>query len=320
MSAGVEDQATALRAWVREAQAGATDAPAQPSPATPRYGSVLDEAMYETPSRGALPGGSSLVITSGKGGVGKTTISVNLAVALARLGRKVVLIDGDLGTANCDLLCGVTPKATLAQVVAGRRAIQDAVTPAPGGFGLVAGASGLSSMADLAPPVRNRLIEHLATLESACDVLLIDTGAGIGPGVLSLVRCADRALVVTHAEPPAMADAYAVIKAVSRGSGPVDMRLLVNRAHGTEEAAAVYARIAGVARRFLGLSLGYGGHVPEGAEASQAVSRRRPVLLESPRCGVSRSLVALAHRIDRHASTPSPSGGLWRRIAQRIRG
>ncbi|MEM7681095.1 MAG: MinD/ParA family protein [Planctomycetota bacterium] len=316
MSAGVGDQATALRAWAKSVRAGAavaSDPSMEPRSAwqggpDPRSGVVASES----------PRASSLVITSGKGGVGKTTISVNLAVALARLGRRVVLLDGDLGTANCDLLCGVTPRATLAQVIAGRRTMVEAVTPTPGGFGLVAGASGLASMADLGLEARGRLLEQLAALESACDVLLIDTGAGIGPGVLSLVRAADRALVVTHAEPPAMADAYAVIKAATRGRASSDMRLLVNRAQNAEQAAAVYSRIAGVARRFLGLPVGYCGHVPEGEEVPQSVRSRAPVVLSAPRCAVSRSVVALAHRIDRHAATPADARGLWRRLAQRL--
>src|SRR6185437_2073758 len=127
----------------------------------------------------------TIAITSGKGGVGKTNMSVNLATVLAGMKRRVVLLDADLGLANADILCNVQPRYNLAHVVAGQRTLSEVMTPVPGGFSLVAGASGLARMADLSEHDRRRLLEDLETLQASSDVLIIDTGAGIGRNVLA---------------------------------------------------------------------------------------------------------------------------------------
>ena len=144
----------------------------------------------------------TLAITSGKGGVGKTTVAVNLAAQLARLGQRVVLLDADLGTANADVLCNIVPSSTLAHVVAGRRTLQDTIVKAPGGFSLIPGASGLAQMAALNERERSRLLEQLQVLEAEADLVLIDTGAGVSPNVLGFLVAAHEVLVVTSPEPP----------------------------------------------------------------------------------------------------------------------
>ncbi|MBB6430758.1 MinD/ParA family protein [Algisphaera agarilytica] len=262
----------------------------------------------------------TLAITSGKGGVGKTTVTVNLAVQLARLGRRVVLLDADLGTANADVMCNVNARSTLAHVVAGQRELEDIIVDAPGGFRLVPGASGLANMANLSAHEHDRLNAQMRRLESSCDVLLIDTGAGVGPNVLSFCVAAERLLVVTTPEPTSITDAYAVIKTINAQTSHPDIRLLVNMVENEAEARAVFARINGVCQRFLGLSPNYAGHVVTDAKVSRAVRQRRPFVLDTPNTKASVCVLSLAHRLDRHAMDPRrQSAGLIKKMASWLR-
>lgn len=263
----------------------------------------------------------ALAITSGKGGVGKSTIAVNLAVMLSKMGRRVALLDADMGTANADVLCNVMPVHTLAHVVTGRRQIEEIVIQAPGGFALIPGASGLAQMAALGHTEQQRLIDQFARLEQAYDVLLIDTGAGIGPGVLGLVAAADRALVVTTPDPTAITDAYAVIKTAHRQAPNLDARLLVNQASDAGEARQVYTRVARVCQKFLGLDIAYAGCLLSDSYVLSSIRNRRPFALDDRQNEATIALSGLAHRLDKHATQPAPSrGGLIRRMTTRLVG
>ncbi|MEO1235788.1 MAG: MinD/ParA family protein [Planctomycetota bacterium] len=294
----VADQAAGLRGLVDEYQRLLASPPTYPS------------------ATGHPRLAQTLAITSGKGGVGKTTVAVNLAAQLARLGRRVVLLDADLGTANADVMCNLGARRTLAHVVAGTCTIDDVLIDAPGGFRLVPGASGLANMANLGQHEHDRLAAQMRRLESNCDLLLVDTGAGVGPNVLSFCVAAERVLVVTTPEPTSITDAYAVIKTIKTQSANPDLRLVVNMARDEAEARAVFTRIAQVCRRFLNLSPSYAGHVLADANVPQAVRKRRPFVLEAPRSAASACVLSLAHRLDRHAVEPeAPSRGLVRRMA-----
>jgi len=260
-----------------------------------------------------------VAITSGKGGVGKSNIAVNLAIRLSRMGRRVVLLDADLGTANADVLCNLSPTGDLAHVVAGRQTLVQAMIEAPGGFRLIPGASGLAQMAALGEFERVRLMQQVRQLEEDNDLVLIDTGAGVSPNVLSFALGADQLLVVTTPEPTAVADAYAVIKIVSRQREDSDVRVLVNMVKDTEEGRDVFKRIDAVCRQFLGLSTLYAGHVVSDPRVSMAVRRRRPFILDSPNCDASACISQLAHRMDRHAIEPR-GDGLLRRMAMWLAG
>src|SRR6185437_5035421 len=159
---------------------------------------------------------SVIAITSGKGGIGKTNISVNLAIRFAAAGKSVVLLDADLGLANADVIFNIDLPANLSHVIARRKDLSDVLVKAPGGFSLVGGASGLARMADLPDADRQRIVQAMAMLEERADVILIDTGAGISPNVLAFTRAADHVRIVTTPEPTAITDAYAVIKVLSR--------------------------------------------------------------------------------------------------------
>lgn len=297
----IVDQAQALRGMIRQSAGGdlLADARSQPMP-RPRLAHAL-------------------AISSGKGGVGKSTIAVNLAIMLSQMGRRVALLDADMGTANIDVLCNVMPVHTLAHVVAGRKTIEEIIVQAPGGFSLIPGASGLAQMAALSSDERERLVQQFARLEQAYDVLLIDTGAGIGPTVLGLLTAADRALIVTTPDPTAITDAYAVIKTAYRKQPKLDVRLLVNQAGDQDEARQVYTRVANVCRKFLDLDVVYAGYMLRDTAVSDSVRGRKPFALDPRQTPATIALSALAHRLDQHAADPADKrGGLLHRMASWI--
>jgi flagellar biosynthesis protein FlhG len=260
-----------------------------------------------------------LAITSGKGGVGKTNISVNLSARLASMGRKVVLLDADLGMANADVMCNINARTNLAHVIAGRRELSEVMVEAPGGFKLIPGASGLAQMANLSDFERARMINLTRQLETEHDLLLIDTGAGISPNVIHFLMVADEVLVVTTPEPTAITDAYGLIKALIRQRETVRVSLLVNMVRDREEGLAVYERIAAVCRRFLGLALADAGHVVHDPRVSAAVRRRVPFVLDAPQSPASICVKQLAHKVDRFASEPR-AGGFFRLVSSWLAG
>src|SRR5687768_2581212 len=226
---------------------------------------------------------SVIAITSGKGGVGKSNVAVNLAIKLSAAGKRVVLLDADLGLANADVLCNIDLPCNLSHVIARKKELADVMVKAPGGFRLIGGASGLARMADLTDFDRQRIVDSLAELEETTDIILIDTGAGISPNVLSFTRAADHVLVLTTPEPTAITDAYAVVKVISRDGAVHRVSLLVNQVRAPAEAKIVYERIAKVARQFLNVSVFDAGYIPADDNVALAVRRRVPFSLAFPR-------------------------------------
>jgi len=301
------DQAQALRGLVDQANRQAAAAPTAPD--------LQATSTIRPPDAGPPKRARTVAITSGKGGVGKSTVSVNLAVQLARMGRRVVLLDADLGTANDDVLCNVMPGCHLAHVVAGRKSLKDAIVEAPGGFGLIPGASGLARMAALSKAQRQRLMQQMAQLEAEADLLLIDTGAGVSPNVLSFLVAADEVLVLTTSEPTSVTDAYAVIKTLSQQVNGLQLRLLVNMIGDEAEARGVARRIGRVCDQFLGVSCPFAGHVVSDRRVADSVRQRQPLVLGDREAAAARCIRQLAHRFDRHAAEPH-APGLLRRMTQ----
>ncbi len=291
--AAISDQASSLRELMAAAQRQATS------------------EAHKPPAGKRAP---IIAVTSGKGGVGKTTIAVNLAVKLSQMGRRIVLIDVDLGTANADVLCNVAPTDTLAHVVAGRLPLREALVDAPGGFRMVVGASGLAQMAALNELERQRLLEQIGGLRSEADLILVDTGAGVGPNVLHFAAAADQVLVIATPEPTSITDAYAVIKTIVRRRESADIALLINMAKDSAEARSVFDRLAACCRKFLRLTPRFAGHIIHDARVPASIRRRKPFVLDAPTSEASGAIAQLAHRMDRHAAEPR-SGGLLRRMA-----
>jgi len=260
-----------------------------------------------------------VAIASGKGGVGKSNVAVNLAVRLSQMGRRVVLLDGDLGTANADVLCNLPPGQSLTRVVAGQQTLTEAMIDAPGGFRLIRGASGLAQIAALGEFERARLMRQIQELEQDVDLVLIDTGAGVSPNVLGFSIGADQLIVVTTAEPTAITDAYALIKTTSRQRNDLSVHIVVNMVRDSGEGRDVFHRLDAACRRFLKLSVRYAGHVLLDPRVPAAVRRQRPFVLETPGCPAAVCIGQLAHRMDRYAVEPQEKGWL-RRMSSWIAG
>lgn len=321
-----EDQAARLRSLFR-----ATDSAPAKSESNEVRGRIGTESSGQ---ESAAPGTSiearratTIAIASGKGGVGKTTLAVNLALALADAGVHTVLLDGDLGMANADLLLGVTAPRHLGHALDGKAGAIELLTPVDTGLHLVAGGSGLAQLADLNAAQRQRLLQVVGEIESRSHALVIDCGAGIGPGVLDLVAAADEALIVTTPEPTAIADAYGLIKSlVRRGSsgGPPACSLFVNEAKDEREARSVHERVASVCHRFLMFPLPLAGWSPADPLVSKAVRARTPLVRYARRSPAATAVATLAQRLRDDlalmSTHPAPQGrGFVARLLRAIR-
>jgi len=255
----------------------------------------------------ARPGGEGLAgladvrnliaVASGKGGVGKSNIASNLALALAQRGQRVLLVDGDLGLASVDMLFGISARHTLKDVVLGKRDLEDVLLDGPLGIKVLPASNGVEELANLDDFRREKLVRSIRELDQELDFVLVDTGAGIGRNVTSLALAADEVIVITTPEPPSFSDAYALIKVLARHQLTSQPRLVVNQVHSQEEWQEVAARIALVSRRFLGLELTQWGYVYEDPAVSQAVTKQEPLLQAFPYCLASKCIQQLAARV-----------------------
>jgi flagellar biosynthesis protein FlhG len=254
-------------------------------------------------------------VASGKGGVGKTNVVANLAVALRRHGKKVIVIDADLALANIDTLLGLHPRGTLRHVLLGECGIADVLLDGPAGIRIVPAASGFEDLAHLDRAQRLHLLEEIDRLEDTFDVLLIDNAAGISQNVLFFTVAAQETMV-------ALTDAYALIKVLSRRHAETDFGVLVNMARSEAEARRAFQHLARVADRFLNVNLRYEGQVPWDHELPEAVRRQSTVLDLAPSAPASRAFDFLAERL---AKAPTPiraKGGLqffFRRLLEEDR-
>lgn len=251
-----------------------------------------------------------IAVTGGKGGVGKTNISVNLSVALAEMQRRVVLMDADLGLANVDVLLGLQARYTLADVLSGERTLQEIMLTGPGGMKVVPAASGLQQMARLSAHQHAAIIHSFSELNEQLDVLIVDTAAGISDTVVSFVRAAQEVVVVVCDEPSSITDAYALIKLLHTEHGLFRFRVVANMTRSAQEGLNLYNKLNGVCDRFLDTSLQYLGAVPFDENVRKAVQKRKALLEFAPRSKAAQAIRVLAQKVDAWPNAPSARGNL----------
>jgi flagellar biosynthesis protein FlhG len=258
-------------------------------------------------------------VTSGKGGVGKSNIVVNLGLALAQRGLNVLLIDADLGLGNLDILLGLTPRFTLQDALASRLKLADVIVDGPGGLKILPASSGIAELAFLDESQKLFLLNEMDYYTEDVDVVLIDTGAGISPNVLFFTIGAQERILVVNNQPPAIADAYALIKILVSQHGETGFKLLVNGLAHPREAESVYHTLLRVVDRFLGreITLDYLGFVPYDPALPKAVMRQQPVLALYPKSPASQSFVRIAQTLWETKPQPILDGKIkffWRRF------
>ncbi|HOP29195.1 MAG TPA: MinD/ParA family protein [Spirochaetota bacterium] len=239
----------------------------------------------------------TIVISSGKGGVGKTSLSVSLAIALAEDGKSVTLVDADLGLANINVILGIIPKYNLYHVIKGKKKLKDIIIEVPEGIKIIAGASGFHQLANLEPKQREEFIGSIAELAND-DYLIVDTGAGISQNVLSFVMAADEVIVVTTPEPTAITDAYGIIKAIASQSTEKHIKLIVNKAQSVAEGKRVAQRVINIAGQFLNIKVEDLGFVYEDICVPKSVRNQKPFYVSYPKSRASGCVKVIADRLN----------------------
>ena len=251
-----------------------------------------------------------IAVTGGKGGVGKTSVSVNLATALAASGKRVVLLDGDLGLANADVFLGLSPRYTLAHVISGERTLDEIIVTAPQGFYVVPAASGAADMANMSATEHLGLVQAFSSLAARVDVLIIDTAAGIAHSVLQFSQAAQHVVIVICDEPASLTDAYALVKVLSRSHGVSRFRVVANQVRSQGAGQELFNRFERVTARFLDVVLEFAGEIPEDELLRRSVREQRPVFDAYPGCPASRAFKKLAARADTWPVPPGPRGNI----------
>lgn len=263
-----------------------------------------------------------IVVTSGKGGVGKTNVTVNLALALAKREKKTILFDADLGMANVDVILGVSPKATLADVMHGTKRLDEILIPYDPYLSIVPGGSGIQQLADLDQTSLDRFTASLKQLEHQADFILVDTGAGISRAVLNFVLAASEILVVTTPEPTAITDAYGLIKSIDQHNRGAQVQLIINMVESESEARSVAQKLIMIVNRFLEVPVSYLTYVEKDPEVSRSVLMQKPFFLAFPYGPTTRRINVLAGLlIDPQEGQEPPRfrGSFFQRLSKIIR-
>ena len=257
-----------------------------------------------------------ITVTSGKGGVGKSNLSVNMAIAFARLGKKVIVMDADLGLANVNVMLKMIPKYNLYHVIKKQKTIREILVETEYGISIVAGASGFSQIANMAEDDRKDFIAELETLSNV-DIIIIDTSAGVSSNVLDFIAAADDAVIITTPEPTAITDAYGIIKIIATeyDSLNVRLKLVVNRAKTAIQAKSVADRMINITGQFLNLKVDYLGFIYDDPSVPYAVFKQKPFMVLNPKCKASICIQHIVERMDRYKTgTTHGFSRMWRRL------
>lgn len=251
-----------------------------------------------------------IAVSGGKGGVGKSNISVNLSIALAELRRRVVLLDADLGLANVDVLLGIRATHTLADVLAGTHSLIDVLVTGPAGVKIVPASSGVQRMAELSSAEHVGLINAFNELSDQVDILVIDTAAGISDTVVSFVRAANEVIIVVCDEPSSITDSYALIKLLNKEYGMQRFRVVANMTRTQQEGINMFNKLNTVCERFLDVTLQFVGQIPFDENVRKAVQKQKALLEYAPNSKAAIAIRALAQVVDKWPLPYTPTGRL----------
>ena len=242
-----------------------------------------------------------MTVTSGKGGVGKSNTSINLAIQFRKMGQRVIILDADFGLANIEVMFGAVPKHNLADLIYQGKSIKDIITWGPMDVGFISGGSGIASMSNLSREHLTYIIQNLAQLDAITDIIIIDTGAGISDAVLEFLVASGEILLVTTPEPTSITDSYSLLKALARHSrfstDNSQVKMIANKVENAEEGQALYNKLNAVVARYLKLPVEYLGAVPEDNLLSKAVMQQMPVSIQSPGAKSALAYEAIAHTL-----------------------
>lgn len=242
-----------------------------------------------------------ITVTSGKGGVGKSNMSVNLALQLRKLGKRVIIFDADFGLANVEVLFGVFPQYNLGDVIYRDRNIKEVITKGPMDIGFISGGTGIEGLGNLGKEQIQTLVSNLAELDSLADVIIVDTGAGISDSVLEFVMSGNEVILVTTPEPTSITDSYALLKALNRSPGfassDIQIKVVVNRALSAADGRNLFSKLDVVVNRFLDLEIEYLGNIPQDDSILRAVMKQSPVSIEFPNSKSARAFREIAQKI-----------------------
>ncbi len=252
-----------------------------------------------------------ITVTSGKGGVGKTNVTINLAIALSEQGYRVVILDADFGLANIDVLFGIVPKYTLLNVIKNEKSILEIISDGPMNTKFISGGSGVEELIKLDRQQILKFIESMALLDKLADIIIVDTGAGLSENIISFIMAADEVLLITTPEPTSITDAYALMKTVSNRDKSKKIRLVVNRVDSVNEADDVLNKLELVAEKFLGVIVEPTGYIMQDEAVAKAVKRQKPFSITYPKSVAARNIrdisAKLTHK-DGMGNVPQGSG------------
>ena len=281
----------------------------------------LRKMVQQTDSK---PKARVITVTSGKGGVGKTSISINLAIQLTRLGKRVVVFDADFGLANIEVMLGVRPQYNLADMMFRGKDLTDIITQGEEGISFISGGSGIQELASMNREQVMYLTSRLIALDKLADVIIVDTGAGISDSVLEFVLASTEVLLVATPEPTSITDAYALLKALNRKEEFVkedtSIKMISNRVTSVAEGQSLYEKMSVVSDKFLNIPITYLGSVPMDEQISKAVMRQKPVSVINPEAPSARAIKQIAETLlDLETEELSDKRGMFQLFSNLIR-
>lgn len=242
-----------------------------------------------------------ITVTSGKGGVGKSNIAINLAIQFRKKGQRVIILDADFGLANIEIMFGAVPKHNLSDLIYQHKNISEIITWGPMDVGFISGGSGIAGLSNLSREYLIYIIQNLAELDAIADVVIVDTGAGISPAVLEFLVASGEVLLVTTPEPTSITDSYSLLKALLRHPRfqleDTGIKMIANRVDHISEGQTLYNKLNAVVSRYLKLNLSYLGAIPQDNQLSQAVMQQMPVSIKSPGAKSTLAFEAIAARL-----------------------